>query len=439
MIFIVNRSLGMVFISNGRYVPRVTDIKEQSATGLGSLLAGNQDFRLLWLGNLVSVCGGWFTAVAVFAMLYEHTGAAVAAGASLAMRYLPGVLFGTWGGVLADRLDRRTIMLVGDGVLAVLALAFLLADSPGTIWLAYPLTFASAAVGFVFQAARNAWMPSLVRPEEGVLYAAAVQVNGLLFQAVGGLAGAAAVTLVGWRWAFVVNAVSFLVSFHFTAKVRRGDRRGDTRPEAARGFRAFREGLRAVRRSRLVSALLILEAVFCLGLGGSITAMTALAVQVHDLGDGGTGWFYAVQGLAGAVVLLIAAPRLKRLPEERRLVVLGLSCLGEGLFTAALGLPSGALWALALWGAAACVDVVYGPVSMAILLGHSPNELRGRVVSLWSATATASLGVSAVVSGALLDTLGPAALLPILGACMALPGAAWLVALRAGLLLPSRA
>ena len=93
------------------------------------------------------------------------------------MRYLPGVLAGIWGGVLADRADRRAVMLVTDVVMAVLAVAFLLADTPGRLWLVYPLTFASAAAGFVFQAARNAWMPSLVRPGEYPLYSAAVQVN----------------------------------------------------------------------------------------------------------------------------------------------------------------------------------------------------------------------------------------------------------------------
>ncbi|SDH11719.1 Predicted arabinose efflux permease, MFS family [Sinosporangium album] len=406
------------------------------ADGLLDLMARNRDFRLLWWGNLISACGGWFTSVSVFAMLYEHTGTALAAGASLAVRYLPGIVFGTWGGVLADRVDRRAVMLIGDAVMAVLALAFLLADSPAAIWLVYPLTFASAAAGFVFQAARGAWMPSLVQPQEYVLYSAAVQVNGLLFQAVGGLAGAAAVALIGWRWAFAVNALSFLLSLYFTAKVRRGARRGDTSPDAARGWAAFREGLAAARGNRVVSALLLLEAVFCLGLGGSITAMTYLATQVHGLGEGGVGWFYAAQGITGAAVLLLAARRLKRLSSHAKLVVLGWSCVGEGVFTAALGLPSGVGAALALWACAAAADVVYGPTSMSALLDGAPNAVRGRVVSLWSAVATASMGVSALVSGALLDTLGPALLLPALGTLMALPGALWLLALRRGTLTP---
>ncbi|HEX2313259.1 MAG TPA: MFS transporter [Thermomonospora sp.] len=407
------------------------------ATGLVALLTGNRDFRNLWLGNLISVCGGWFSAVAVFAMVYEHSGAPLAAGATLALRYLPGLLVGPWGGVLADRADRRTIMLAGDAVLAVLALTFLLADSPGTLWLVYPLTFLSAATGFVFQAARGAWMPSLVRPEEYVLYSAAVQVNGLLFQAVGGLAGAAVIGLAGWRWAFVVNALSFVASLLLTARVTRGSRRGGAGRSPGWGA-AFRDGLRTARRTRLIAALLCLEAVFCLGLGGMITAMTFLALQVHDLGDGGTGWFYAVQGTVGAVTLLALAPRLQRMHPRSRLAVVGLSCLGEGLCTALLGVPGAAWAALALWGCAALADVVYGPTAIAALTAAAADEVRGRIMSLWSAVATTSLAVSAFAAGALLDALGHRALLVILGALMAAPGAAWLAALRAGAITPAR-
>jgi MFS family permease len=408
-------------------------VTDPPAKGLITLLAANRDFRRLWWGNLISVCGGWFSAVAVYAMVYEHSGEPLAAGTTLALRYLPGLLIGPWGGVLADRADRRTVMLAGDGVLAVLALAFLLADSPGTLWLVYPLTFVSAATGFVFQAARSAWMPSLVRPEEYVLYAAAVQVNGLLFQAVGGLAGAAVIGLFGWGWAFVVNAASFVASLLLTALVTGGSRRGSSGPAPSWGT-SFRHGLRIARRVRLITALLGLEAVFCLGLGGLITAMTYLALHVHDLGDGGTGWFYAVQGTIGAMTLLTLAGRLQRMSPKARLSVVGLSCLGEGVCTALLGLPTTAWGALALWGVAAFADVVYGPTAIAALLSAAGDEVRSRIMSLWSAVATTSLTLSAFTAGALLDALGPPTLLIILGTLMAVPGAAWLLALRTGAL-----
>ncbi|MCD0453497.1 MFS transporter [Actinocorallia sp. API 0066] len=395
------------------------------APGLLPLLSANRDFRLLWLGNLVSVCGGWFSAVAVFAMVYAHSGGALAAGATLALRYLPGLLVGPWGGVLADRADRRLVMLVCDGLLAALALTFLLADSRASLWLVYPLTFASAAVGYVFQAARSAWMPSLVRDDEYVLYSAAVQVNGMVFQAVGGLAGAAVIGLVGWRWAFVVNAASFVLSLVLTARVTAGSRRGGGTTRTP-WLASLREGLRVAARTRLIAALLCLEAAFCLGLGGTITVMTHLALRVHDLGDGGTGWFYAVQGVVGALVLLTCSGRLQRASPHVRLRVVGLSCLLEGLFTIPLGLPSLPAVTLLLWGAAAASDVVYGPTAMGALLSATPDALRGRVTSLWSAVATASLAASAAAAGALLDVLGPRLLPALLGTLMAVSGVAWL-------------
>ncbi|WP_344978905.1 MFS transporter [Streptosporangium fragile] len=395
----------------------------EPARTLRELLVRNRDLRMLWLGNLISVCGGWFSAVAVFAMVYEHSGAGLAAGLTLAVRYLPGVLAGVWGGVLADRADRRAVMLVTDVLMAALAAAFLLADDPGRLWLVYPLTFASAAAGFVFQAARNAWMPSLARPEEYPLYSAAVQVNGLVFQALGGAAGGLVVTVVGWRWAFAVNAVSFLLSAWLTATVRSGDRSAGSPSHG--WLRSLREGVTVAVRTRVIAALLLLEALFCLGLGGTITAMTYLALRVHALGEGGTGWFYAVQGAVGGVVLVLAASRIRAMGPPGRHLVIGLSCLVEGGLTMLLGLPVGVLPALVLWGMISAAEVVYGPAAMTTLLTATSNETRGRVTSLWSATATLSLGVSAAVTGALVDRMGVAVFV-VLGLLMAVAGAAWL-------------
>lgn len=402
------------------------------ADGLVGLIRANRDFRLLWAGNLAGVCGGWFTAVAAFAMIYAHGGSAFAAGTVLALRYLPGLLIGPLGGVLADRRDRRAIMLACQLCAAVLVLGHLLADSPGTLWLLYPLTFVSAAVGYVFQAARNAWMPSLVLPDEYVLYAAAVQVNGLLLQAVGGLTGAAAVTLAGPRWAFALNSALLLLSAWCTWRVTAGRRHGTATPPDGRrrlfGLPDLLDGIRTARASRVVSALLALEFVFCLGLGGMITAMTHLALRVHDLGDGGTGWFYAVQGTAGAAVLLLASGRLQQLTPAGRLRLLGLSCLAEGAAAAAMGLPTAVVPALLLWGLAAAAEVVYNPLATATLLAGVPNSHRGRVLSLWTATATTALAISAATSGHILDTHGHGPLFAALGLLMATPAALWLLA-----------
>ncbi|GAA5044766.1 MFS family permease [Thermocatellispora tengchongensis] len=400
----------------------------EPARTLRELLVRNRDLRLLWLGNLISVCGGWFSSVAVFAMVYAHSGAGLAAGLTLAVRYLPGVLAGLWGGVLADRADRRAVMLAADVVMAALAAAFLLADDPGRLWLVYPLTFASAAAGFVFQSARNAWMPSLARPEEYPLYSAAVQVNGLVFQALGGAAGGVVVTVVGWRWAFVVNAVSFLASAWLTWRVRAGDRFAGSSRQG--WWRSLREGIAIAARTRVLAALLLLEAIFCLGLGGTITAMTYLALRVHDLGEGGTGWFYAVQGVVGVATLIPAAARIRAMGPRGRRLVIGLSCLAEGVLTMLLGLPAGVAGALALWGLVSAAEVVYGPAAMTTLLGASGNETRGRITSLWSATATLSLGVSAAATGALLDRAGVAPTFAVLGLLMAAGGVVWLVAVR---------
>ncbi|MFD0899258.1 MFS transporter [Actinomadura sediminis] len=113
---------------------------------------------------------------------------------------------------------------------------------------------------------------------------------------------------------------------------------------------------------------------------------------------------------------------------------MGLSCLGEGVCTALLGLPTAAWGALAVWGCAAFADVVYNPTAVAALVSAAGDEVRGRIMSLWSAVATTSLALSAFTTGALIETLGHRVLLVLLGTLMAAPGAAWLLALRTGAL-----
>lgn len=418
--------------NSGKLYAAAMTVTEGVAPGMLRLLARRSEFRWLWSGNLISVCGGWFSAVAVFAMVYHHAGAGLAAGATLAVRYLPGVLLGGLAGVLADQLDRRTLMIVTDLALAAVAAVFLLADSARWIWLVYPLTFVSAALGFTFQAARNAWMPTLVEPGEYVLFGALVQANGLLFQAFGGLAGAAAVGLLGWRWAFLINAASYLLSAWCTWRVRGGQRRGSSAGAREGMVRAFLAGLRYAWCRRQVRALLAIEALFCLGLGGTIVAMTQMALRTYHLGDGGVGWFYAVQGGTGVIVLLWAAPRIQRLPAERQLTVLGASCLGEGVATAAFGLAPGLAAALACWAAASAADVVYGPAAMAALLRNATNAVRGRLVALWTATATAGLAGSSLAAGVLLTRYPPAPVLLGAGILMVSAGLIWLLLLRTG-------
>ncbi|MGQ0772813.1 MAG: MFS transporter [Pseudonocardiales bacterium] len=408
------------------------EVTESVDSGMLRLLVRRTEFRRLWLGNLISVCGGWFSAVAVFAMVYHHAGAGLAAGATLAVRYLPGILLGGLAGVLADRLDRRTVMIGTDLALAVVATAFLLADDARWIWLVYPLTFLSAGLGYTFQAARDAWMPSLVEPGEYVLFSALVQVNGLLFQAVGGLAGAAAVGLLGWRWAFLINAVSYLLSAWCTWRVRGGQRRGGPVGFRDGPVRAFLAGLRYAWRRRQVRALLAIEALFCVGLGAAIVAMIDVALRSYHLGDGGVGWFYAVQGLVGGTVLLWAAPRIQRLPIRLQLVVLGGSCLAEGMVIVAFGLAPGLAVALICWAGASAADVVYGPVAMATLLRNATNEMRGRLISLWTTAATAGLASSSLAAGVLLSRYPPAPVLLGAGSLMATAGLTWLLLLRTG-------
>jgi predicted MFS family arabinose efflux permease len=153
--------------------------------------------------------------------------------------------------------------------------------------------------------------------------------------------------------------------------------------------------------------------------------MTFVATRTYQLGDGGDGWFHAVQGVTGAAVLLSAAARIQRLHAWGQMTVRGLSCLCEGLATIAFGSAPVVGFALACWAVAAAD----GPVAIAVLLRHADNAMRGRLMTLWTATAAAALALSSLVGGILVDRLSPG-LVPIgTGLLMAIAGGTWLALL----------
>ena len=101
------------------------------------MLAKNADFRRLYLGQLISFAGDWFLVVPLIGLVYEASGSPLAAAAVIAAQALPALLLAPVTGAVADRFDRKKIMVITDVVRALLVLSLLAADSVGTIW--FPL------------------------------------------------------------------------------------------------------------------------------------------------------------------------------------------------------------------------------------------------------------------------------------------------------------
>ncbi|MFN7132792.1 MAG: MFS transporter, partial [Myxococcales bacterium] len=228
--------------------------------GYLALVRGNRDFRRVWLGEVVSLTGDWFTSIALFSMLLEFTGRGEAVGYALVARFLPSVLFGPAAGVLADRVSRRAILVTCDLLRAVVVLGFLLVRDGRDVWLIYLLVFLQTSASAFFEPAEQAAVGAVVRREEIV---AANTLQGITWSAMmafGALAGGMVTAALGVKLAFLVDSATYLVSAVLVAGARIPRAAPSARPAglvSVLGLTDLREGLAFVRGRRDVARLIL--------------------------------------------------------------------------------------------------------------------------------------------------------------------------------------
>jgi MFS family permease len=343
----------------------------------------HRNFRLLWLGQLVSFSGSMMQQAAILwhvSLLVPPGRRGLALGIVGLVRVGPIVAFSLLSGVAADALDRRRLMMVTQlsAALVAVTLAALAFGGLSVVWPVYVLAGLGAAAGAFDGPARQALIPNLV-PREHL--ANALSLNQIMFQSasvVGPSLGGVLIATLGVGWAYLFNAVSFL--FVLVALFRMRDVPVvATNERAAASLGAAREGLRFVFSSPIIRATMLLD--FAATFFASATALLPIFAQdVLHVGANGYGWLYAAPSigslLAGGIMIRV----VDRI--EQRGVVLLWAIVVYGLATLAFGL-SKIFWltffCLALTGAADAVSTVLRSIIRQLM---TPDRLRGRVTSV---------------------------------------------------------
>jgi predicted MFS family arabinose efflux permease len=342
---------------------------------------------------------------------------------------LPVFLATPWAGWLADRLDRRRLMIACDVARAAICAAFLLVGAQN-LWLAYVLLVGLSLFASVFDPASSAALPNVVDPED---LPSANALSGSLWGtmlAVGAALGGVVATFFGRDAAFLVDAASFGVSALLLWGVRRPfTAPRDEHEEHVGIVEATRETVRYARRDGRVWALVSVK----FGFGAAAGVLALIAVFAKDIfraGDIGFGLLMAARGV-GALIGPFVGHRLSGRGHRRLLAVIALSLATFGLGYAALGVaPSLALAALAilvahLGGGAQWVLSSYG------LQRLVPDHIRGRIFAFDFALITLSLGVSSLLASALADDIGarPAVMI-VAGIALVWAGIWWMLTRR---------
>jgi predicted MFS family arabinose efflux permease len=393
-----------------------------------SLLRRNRDFRSLFFASVISLGGDWFLWVAINSLIYEATHKALYVGLAILAQEFAFFLASPVGGVLADRLDRRKLMIVCDLARAIICVAFLLVG-PDRLWLAYVLLPLLASFAAPFDPAFSAATPNVVDPDD---LPAANALNGSLWGtmlAVGaGLGGVVSGTF-GADTAFLVDAVSFLVSAALLMSIRRrfSESRHET-TEHPSAIDATRETWRFARRDRRVLSLLAVK--FGFGAAAGLLALIpVMALDVFKSGNVGFGLLMAARGV-GALIGPFLGHRIAGPGHRRLFPAIGLSLAVFGIGYMALGAaPSLAIAAVTicvahLGGGSQWMLSTYG---LQVLV---PDHIRGRIFGFDYMLVTLSLAVSAVVASAVADHIGAPITVTILGGVALIWAMVWLVLTR---------
>ncbi|MED1792599.1 MFS transporter [Brevibacillus nitrificans] len=370
--------------------------------------------RRMLTANLLSGIGDWFNSVAVLSLLMELTSGAMAVGITLALRTLPHLLFGPLGGVLADRWDKKKVMIFCDFARALLALSFLLISSAEDIWLVYLGTFSLVAFSSLYQPSRLSILPHLVEPEELATANALDQSVYGMVMAIGSLIGGIFIALWGSEAAFVYNSLSFLLSGILIMRLDfPHPDRGCPSPSTPQAF--YRDVLAFAAHTPIVRSILLMTALWPIG-GGIINVLISVyAYQVFQAGEMGIGLFYGAIGV-GFILGGLAADRFAK--KLYKTSFWSLSLEGVALILTSM--------APTIYVAAACyaLSTVAGGIGntslRTLLMQHVRSDYQGRVFALEATVSNVLIGLSMLAGGWLLSFAEPRLVGFAAGTCVTL-------------------
>lgn len=358
-------------------------------------LREHSSFRHLFIGTTVQQIGTQFTAVAVLVQVYDLTGSAVATGMLGAVAFVPLVVFGLYGGAVADAMDRRRLALAASFALMLLSLLLVVQASAhwNQLWLLYLVVAVQAGLFSVNGPARQAMVPRLVPARQ---LPAANSLSQIGFNAgftLGPLLAGLVIGSFGLQAAYAIDVVMFVVAL---STIRRLPPMPPEGKAVRAGWRSVGEGLRFLRTRHnvLMTFLLDLPAMI---FGSPRALYPAIAATFYGGGPRTVGVLYA----APAIGALLGAALGGWLPRVRRqgiaviasIVVWALAITGFGL--------ARQLWlGVALLGLAGAADMVSAVFRSTILQIATPDEMRGRLQGVFTVVVTGGPRLGDVRAGA---------------------------------------
>jgi MFS family permease len=378
----------------------VTRLKLASGRTFRSLHVRN--YKLYFFGQMVSLTGTWMQTIALSWLVLRLTGSDTAVGALFAAQFAPFLLFGVWGGVIADRFNKRKVLVITQTIMGIVAalLAVLTISGAVQLWQLYAFAFLTGSANAFDNPTRQAFVSDMVGPDD---LANAIGLNSAIFNVArifGPAVAGVLIKFVGTGQCFAANAISFIAVIIALLAMRDSELFSVTRVAKAKG--QIREGFTYVWHTPVLrSTILVVTVVGTLALNFS-TVMPAIAKQTFH-GDAGTfGLITTFMGAGSLIGALVTASRGRPTPK----LLFG-ACLGFGVLMTAAAMAPTFRTGLVLFAAMGCVAIAFMATANTTLQLASSAQMRGRVMALYMLVVLGSTPIGGPIVGWISERFGP--------------------------------
>jgi MFS family permease len=387
----------------------------------------SRNFRLFFVGQIISVTGTWMQSVAAAWLVLKLTGSSVALGIQLALNFGPILLIGAWGGLLADRRDKRHILVSTQTAFAIQALVLWVLVATGLVelWMVYALSLFAGIVTAIDMPARQSFYAEMVGQRD---LTNAVSLNSAVMtgtRIVGPALAGVLIATVGLAPSFLFNGLSYVAVILALIAMRANEFHRELSAERGKG--QLRQGLAYVRRTPgLLWPLVWMAIIFTFTFNFSVLFPVLAKRTFH--GDAGT---YAVMLSVLGVGSLLGALAMAR-QQQPSLHRLANAAVALGAFSVLAGVVP-TFWSEVLillpFGFVTMVFMITGNTTLQLT---SRADMRGRVMALYGMVFLGGTPIGAPIAGFLADRFGPRAGIAFGGAVAVLTGVGglWMLATR---------
>lgn len=407
------------------------------------LLSRNKNYRNLWIGQVISELGTWFSFIAEIGTIGMMSDSPLAIMLLLVSRLLPVLFIAPLAGVLVDRFSRKKILIFTDLIRAVIALGFLTAGFGAPMWFIILCSGLMSATGQLFDSAKNAAIANMVSRAEMLTANVLMFSLRFLLLSVGAALGGAAAAAFGYKTAFIINSLSFTASAFFVSLIparvmhmigNKNKSSSHSEPVKTKFFKDIIDGFAYIKNQTFVRALILVNIGW--GMGGGMTNLIYAEISKREFAltgvsrDASLAVLFVASSLGLLIGMLIARRIALWITNERRAThFIGWGLILHGCtFSFAAGMPSLVSFAILILISRFILGAEFG-VQETLMMRVVPDEFRGRVFTTDRALDWSSMAFSMIAAGFLLTKFHPRVITVLSGILTTVPGIVWLFAM----------